>query len=198
MSGAMIALIVVVIFIVLGGGGCATCLCIAASHKSKTTASADPPPKAVKAPAPAAPKDNWITSERPYVKFLVPPTWNTNISTNKEWGVFKSASKDSVIAFTTFTQPGESTVKLGKAASVLGVTDVNWGAARPGIVGKDKFDAHIGDGSCNFEGPGGYIWYATVNTGTSDQVLLIYTVAANAPKARRAEAQSVIDSLQRR
>ncbi len=197
LSGAMIALILVVVAIVLGGGGCATCLCIAASHKEKTTSS-DAPAKKTKVPASAPANDNWITSERPYVKFLAPPGWTTKITTNKEWGIFRSPKQDAVIAFTTFTQPGESTVRLGKAASVLGVTDINWGSARPGSVGKDRFDAHIGDGSCNFEGPGGYIWYATVNTGTSDQILLMYTVAANAPASRRAETQAAIDSLQRR
>ena len=193
-SGAMIALIAIVVLIVLGGGGAATCMCISA-RKTKTV---DAPVKTVRTPAPApAPTETWTTSERPFVKFLAPPGW-TRITTNREWGIYKAPTKDAVIAFTTFTQPGESTVRLGKAASVLGVADINWGAARPGVVGKDKFDAHIGDGSCNFEGPGGYIWYATVNTGTSDQILFIYTVAATAPRARRAETQAAIESLQRR
>ena len=33
-----------------------------------------------------------------------------------------------VFAFTTFSQPGESTVRLGKAAGVLGVGEVDWHA----------------------------------------------------------------------
>jgi hypothetical protein len=42
------------------------------------------------------------------------------------------------------------------------------------------------------------MWYATVNTGTSDQILLIFTVAGSAPQARRNEAQGAIETLQRR
>ena len=60
--------------------------------------------------------DNWITSERPYVKFLAPPGWNKNIK--GDWGVFKSPDGAAVFAFTTFNQPGESTTRLVGAASV--------------------------------------------------------------------------------
>ena len=41
----------------------------------------------------------------------------------------------------------------------------------------------MGEGTCNFKGPRGYIWYATVNSGTTDQMLLIYTVSARGTKA---------------
>jgi hypothetical protein len=200
LSGAAIALIVVVILVVLGGTcTCVVCYGVSRSAKSAVTTS-EPVARTAPKPPPtaAAPADNWITAERPYVKFLAPAGWTTKITSDKEWGIFKSPKQDAVLAFTTFTRPGESTVRLGKAAGVLGVADINWGSTRVGAVGKDKFDAHVGDGSCNFEGPGGYIWYATVNTGTSDQILLIFTVSPSAPKSRRAEAQAAIDSLQRR
>jgi len=200
LSGAMIALIVLVIVVILGGG-CTCVVCLGLSRATKSVRSTDPvaTTSTVRTPPlPVAPKDNWITAERPYVKFLTPPGWSTKITNDKEWGIFRSPSQDAVLAFTTFTRPGESTKRLGKAASVLGVADILWGATRAGSVGRDHFDAHVGDGSCNFEGPGGYIWYATVNTGSADQILLIFTVSPNAPKSRRAEAQAAIDSLQRR
>lgn len=197
-SGAMIALIVIVALVVLGGGGCAVCMCLgAAATKSKTSSTKDPPPSK---PTPSKPAtdDNWITAQRPYVKFKSPQGWSTQITNDKEWGIFKSPNKDAVFAFTTFNQPGESTVRLSKAASVLGVSDIDWRAPRHGTVGRDRFSARVADGSCNFHGPGGYIWYATVDAGTSDQILLIFTVSASAPPSRRAEAQAAVDSLQRR
>jgi hypothetical protein len=200
-SGATIAIIVVVGVIVFFGG--CSCIVWRALRPKKDTAPA-PAPSADEVKPPPAPKpapvvnDNWITAEHPHVKFLAPMGWTTQITTNKEWGVFRSPKKDAVLTFTTFNRPGESTVRLGRAASVLGVTDINWNAPRFGTVGKDKFDAHVGDGTCNFEGPGGYVWYATVNTGSVDQILLIFAVASNAPRARRVEAQGAIDSLQRR
>jgi hypothetical protein len=200
-SGATIALIVVVAVLAVFGG--CTCLIWRADRPTKdrsaTTSTADvkPPPTPPPKPAPQV-NDNWITAEHPYVKFLVPPGWTTHITSHKDWGIFRSPNKDAVLAFTTFNRNGEATVRLGKAASVLGVTDINWNAPGNTNVGKDKFEAHAASGSCNFEGPGGFIWYATVNTGAADQILLIFTVASNAPRARRAEAQSAIDSLQRR
>jgi hypothetical protein len=202
-SGATIALIVVVAVVVLFGG-CSCFLWRALRPNKDKDASTTTTPtvdtvKPLPAPKPAPPvNDNWITAEHPYVKFLAPMGWSTKITDNKEWGVFRSPKKDAVLTFTTFNRPGESTVRLGRAAGVLGVTDINWNAPRVGTVGKDRFDAHVGDGSCNFEGPGGYVWYATVNTGSVDQILLIFAVASNAPKARRVEAQGAIDTLQRR
>jgi hypothetical protein len=202
-GGSNVLLIVGIILaalVVLGGGSCAACICITQRAANKTEATSEPV-KTV-APTPSAhhepSNNNWITAERPYVKFLAPAGWKTDITRNKEWGVFTAPTGDAVLAFTTFNQPGESTVRIGKAASVLGVTDVNWRTPRYGNVGKDKFDARVADGTCNFKGPGGYIWYATVNTGTSDQILLIFTVAATAPQIRRNEAQGAIDTLQRR
>lgn len=195
-SGAMIALIIIVAVVVLGGG-CTLCLCLGSSStKSKTSSTKDPTPTRTPTKPPA--EDNWITAQRPYVKFKAPAGWSTQITNDKEWGIFKSPNKDAVFAFTTFNQPGESTVRLSKAASVLGVSDIDWRAPRHTLVGKDRFNGRQADGSCNFHGPGGYIWYATVDAGSSDQILLIFTVSANAPAARRAEAQAAVDSLQRR
>ena len=71
-------------------------------------------------------------------------------------------------------------------------------APKAGTVGKDNFPARIGDGSCYFKGPRGYIEYATVNPGGSDQLLLIYAVTASAIPARKSEAQVAFRSLQRR
>jgi hypothetical protein len=198
---AMIILIVVVAFMVLGGGGCAMCLCIGARAAKKAADTTSDPVKTVKTPAstPAAANTNWITAEHPFVKFLAPAGWSTDITPDKEWGIFKSPARDAVLAFTTFSRPGESTTRLGKAANVLGVTDISWNAPRYGTLGKEGFSDHYADGSCNFKGPNGYIWYATVNPGNDDhQILLIFTVNANAPQARRKEAQAAIDSLQHR
>jgi hypothetical protein len=138
----------------------------------------------------------WITAEHPYVKFEAPPGWNRKLS--GDWGTFTSPNGKAVFAFTTFDRPGESTVKLGKAAAVLGVTDVAWGSQQAGDIGPNHFPAKMGEGSCNFEGPGGYIWYATVNPGGQDQILLIYTVSSRGTKAEKDAALVSIRTLQRR
>jgi hypothetical protein len=203
MSGATIALIVLVAFLALAGAPCALFLFLRPkgdSHKgTAATTTADPVVKPVKTAAPPPANDNWITAEHPRIKFLAPAGWSTEITPDKDWGIFKPPTRDAVFAFTTFNRPGESTVRLGKAANVLGVTDIEWNAPRYGTVGKEGFPDHYASGSCNFKGPGGFIWYATVNPGNDEhQILLIFTVTGAASPARRREAQAAIDSLQRR
>jgi hypothetical protein len=184
-SIAVIAIIAIVAVIVLGFGGCAVCVCIGAKGSTASSSSGG-----------SGTNDNWITSEHPYVKFIAPPGWTKSLT--GEWGMFKSPNGAAEFAFTTFTQPNESTVRLGQAAGVLGVTDVDWRMPKTGTVGRDGFAARMGEGSCNFRGPGGYIWYATVNSGTSDQILLIYTVSSRGTQADKDAVLKTINSLQRR
>ena len=183
-SIAVIAIIAIVAFIVLGFGGCAVCVCMGAKGSTASSGSG------------GGSNDNWINSEHPYVKFTAPPGWTKSLT--GEWGIFKSPNGAAEFAFTTFTQPGESTVRLGQAAGVLGVTDVDWRSPKTGTVGRDGFAARMGEGTCNFRGPGGYIWYATVDTGTSDQILLIYTVSSRGTQADKDAVLKTINSLQRR
>lgn len=194
-SGSNLPLIIVGIIagvFVLGGGSCAVCVCMA--NKSTTTSSSSPPTK------PGTPTksttEHWITSDKPWVKFLQPPGWNKDI--RGDWGVFKSPDRQAVFAFTTFNRPGESTVRLGAAAGVLGVGEVDWKNPTSGTVGVGRFPARMAEGSCNFGGPGGYIWYATVDAGTSDQILLIYTVSSRGNRSHKDAALTAINSLQKR
>ncbi len=182
---AVIAIIAIVAVVVLGFGGCMTCMCLGARAGSSASGGSS-----------SSGSSNWITAEHPYVKFIAPPGWAKTL--NGDWGTFRSPDGAAVFAFTTFTQPGESTVRLGQAAGVLGVTDVDWRTPKYDTVGRDGFAARTGDGSCNFRGPGGYIWYATVNTGTSDQILLIYTVSSRGTADDKAAVVAAIKSLQRR
>ncbi len=185
-SVAVIAIIAIVAVIVLGFGGCAMCVCLGSKGATSSSSGGSG----------SGTSDNWITSEHPYVKFIAPPGWSKNLS--GDWGTFKSPDGAAVFAFTSFTQPGESTIRLGQAAGVLGVTDVDWRTPRTGTVGRDGFAARMAEGSCNFRGPNGYIWYATVNSGTSDQILLIYTVSSRGTQADKDAALKAINSLQRR
>lgn len=190
-------------------GSCGACVCLAnrTSKKAAAVATPPPPPRPPAQATPPSPEprrphgssgDGWITAERPFVKFLAPPGWKHEFSSDRQWGVFTAPTGDAVLAFTTFSRPGESTTRLSSATTVLGVTNVDWRTPRGGTVGKDHFPARVGDGSCSFKGPNGYIWYATVDSGGSEQMLLIFTVKGGAPSSRKNEAQGAIDSLQRR
>ncbi|MCK6589240.1 MAG: hypothetical protein HUU21_20260 [Polyangiaceae bacterium] len=181
---------------VFGLGGCMLCIMIGSKN--------DPPPVAGTqgsqqgSPLPSTPPEagTWITAERPFVKFLAPPGWTQDLK--GDWGVFTSKDGAAVFAFTTFNQPGESTARLGKAAWVLGVDGIQWGVPKSTVVGSDNFKARMGEGTCRFNGPGGYIWYATVDPGGSDQILLIYTVSAMGGQTHKDAVLTAIRSLQRR
>ncbi len=194
-SGAIIALIGLVIVMVLGLGSCMVCMVLAKPDKSASTPTYVPPPTPTPTPA-KQPEANWITVDRPYVKFVAPPGWSTR--TDNGWGVFKSPDDQAVFAFTTFNRPGESTVKLGAAANVMGLGEVYWTKSGFTNVGKESFSARYGEGLCNYHGPNGYIWYATVDPGGADQILLIYTVSTAGNESHKTAVLTAIKSLQRR
>ncbi|MBK8258724.1 MAG: hypothetical protein IPK82_39460 [Polyangiaceae bacterium] len=195
-SIAIIALIGLVVVGVLGLGSCMMCMFLAKPDKTATVPTYEPPSTPTPPPPPAQPEGTWITSDRPYVKFLSPPGWNKNIK--DDWGVFTSPDGQAVFAFTTFNRPGQSTVKLGAAANVMGLGEVLWTKSGYTNVGREQFAARFGEGECNFHGPNGYIWYATVDPGGADQILLIYTVSTAGNKSHKDAVVASLGSLQRR
>lgn len=195
-SAAVIALVALIVAAMLGLGGCMLCIFVGSRADSPAQAPARDPSQQPNPTQTGSEQTTWITSERPYVKFLAPPGWVKNLK--GDWGVFTSQDAAAVFAFTTFNQPGESTARLGKAAWVLGVDDIRWGSPTSGTIGADGFRARMGEGTCRFQGPNGYIWYATVDTGTADQILLIYAVSARAGAAHKEAALTSIRSLARR
>jgi hypothetical protein len=194
-SVAIIALIGLVVLGVLGLGSCMMCLYAAKPDKAQPVAVGNDTPAPPQAP-PKAAEAAWITVDHPYVKFIAPPGWTQVIK--DDWGVFKSPDGQAVYAFTTFNRPGQSTVKLGAAANVMGLGEVNWTSSGYTSVGKESFAAHYGEGQCNFHGPNGYIWYATVDPGGADQILLIYTVSTAGNQTHKDAVIAAMKSLQRR
>src|SRR6185437_16690828 len=101
-SGAAIALIAVVAFVVLFGS-CVACWALT-RHRSRAADEPAPEPVATTATAPTPAKrhphkdnkDNWITAERPFVKFHPPVGWSTHFTQHKDWGVFESPAHDAV------------------------------------------------------------------------------------------------------
>lgn len=193
-SVAVLLLVGLVGASVLGLGGCL--MCIFLGSRSNTEQAGDVKPSPDTATPPPRTTETWITSERPRVQFLAPPGWTKSL--DGDWGVFRAPDREAVFAFTTFNRPGESTARLGSAAGALGVSDVSWGSPAFGKVGQENFPARMGEGTCNFGGPNGYIWYATVDSGSSDQILLIYTVSSRGNKGHKDAALASIRSLQRR
>ncbi len=172
-------------------------VCVISDDKSDETADETAETDEPRPVAKRKKKDSWITAKNPYVKFKRPAGWKTvRLDT---WGVFKSPDGHAVFTFTTFDRAGEATAKIGKAVQVLGVTRVFWRSSMKRTrIGRDRFPARMGEGYCNYRGPGGYVWYATVNPGGYAQILLMYTKSSRGSKAHADAAIAAIKSLQRR
>ncbi len=149
----------------------------------------------------AAPaKKNLIVAAHPIVQFWAPEGWTTEFTVDREWAIFQSPQKDSALLFTTFKEPGEDTTRLGKALQAIKLSDVNWEPIRQVIsVGLDKFSASLGGGTGTYQGTTGLVWFVTIDTNVDrERVLVVFACVQKNAAARRVEAQTFLDSLQRR
>lgn len=165
--------------------------------------------------------DHWMTADHPCIKFRPPTGWTLAITSDGQWGRFVSPNSDAalVVATVDSRRPGEPGAYLAKAASALGVADIRWLKSGPELIvaiGPNRLWAQPREGSCRFQQPGARIWLAEVSPGPhpvagatplppspapiwdtgSENFLLAWAISADAPNARRTEAQGAIDSLQ--
>ncbi len=130
------------------------------------------------------------------VKFDAPAGWNRRET--GRWTQYMAPDKLASLAFVTFDRPGESTSLIGQMAGVLGVGAVNWGGGQNSAnLGRNGFPSRVGEGTCQINGNGDpcYVWYATVNPGTSKQVLIVYAVNTKSGSQHKANAKASVDSL---
>lgn len=130
------------------------------------------------------------------IKFDAPAGW-VRRETGR-WTQYMAPDKLASLAFVTFDKPGESTSLIGQMAGVLGVGAVSWqGSQSSANLGRGGFPSKIGEGTCQINGNGDpcYVWYATVNPGTSTQVLIVYAVNTKAGSHHKANAKASVDSL---
>ena len=144
----------VVLSAALGITSCILCVGLPGGH-GRHASEATPSSSAHKLPLPQRehPTEPWITAERPYVKFMPPVGWRREISQDREWGTFTSPTGDAVLAFTTFSQSGESTARLYRAASVLGVVGVDWHRPTPRRLERSASTGAWPTGAATSRGP---------------------------------------------
>lgn len=138
-----------------------------------------------------------FTISNAHTQFNAPAGWKQMKS--GDWTQFMPADKLASLAFVTFDRPGESTSRIGQIASVLNVQNIAWGSPRSGTLGVNSFPSHMGDGTCTIAGTSDpcYVWYATVNPGGAEQVLIVYAVNTAKGSAHKANAKAAIDSLRK-
>lgn len=130
------------------------------------------------------------------VQFNAPAGWN-RLSGANGWTQFMAPDKYASLAFVTFDKPGESTARIGQMAGVLNVDNIQWGSSQGSAnIGRNGFPSRYGEGTCKIAGGDPcYLWYATVNPGTSQQVLIVYAVNTKVGSHHKPNAKAAVDSL---
>lgn len=162
-----------------------------------------PPPAdtGVPTPPPPAPKAP-LTGELVHVGsapavFNAPAGWQRYPS--GDWTRFKPADNAARLAFVTFDKPNESTRRLGQIAEQFELAEISWGEPRQEGLGKDQFAARAADSkSCTLKsGEACKMWYATVNPGGPEQILIVYLVVASKAAKEVPNARAAVQSLRR-
>jgi hypothetical protein len=136
-----------------------------------------------------------VTIPNAGVKFNAPGGWVQY--PGGDWKRFKPADSTARLAFVTFDRPGESTARIGQIAGQLDIGAVQWGSPHQSLIGPDKLKANIGDGKCKIPNSTDdcYVEYATVDTGKSTQMLIVYVVNLTKGAPNKANAAAAIQSL---
>jgi hypothetical protein len=131
------------------------------------------------------------------VQFNAPSGWTR--APFGDWIKYLAPDKYAAVAFVTFTKPNESTRRIGEMVRLLDLAEPpEWGARKVGTLGPNALTANIGDGPCKLAGGDPcYFEYATVNTGTSTQLLIVYVVNTAKGKQHKSNASAAIRSLRK-
>jgi hypothetical protein len=155
------------------------------------------------APAPAASGAAPVLGDKveipaAHAVFNVPGGWKRSTTANG-WTLFKAPDNHARLGYVSFTQPGESTSRLGQLAEAFDLTNLTWGGPTDGVIGKDHFPDHEGDTTtCTMKsGDPCTMRYMTINPGGSVQLMVVYLVNTAKGEHQRSHAMASINSLRR-
>jgi hypothetical protein len=133
------------------------------------------------------------------VQFNAPAGW-TKYTAGGGWTLFKPPDNTARLGFVTFDKPGESTARIGQIAGGLDLGEVKWtGDAKTETIGPNAFPSRSAKGTCKFTSTGVpcELWYATVNPGGSDQLLVVYAVNTTGTPTNKLNAEAAVRSLRK-
>jgi hypothetical protein len=112
------------------------------------------------------------------------------------WVAFTAPDKTAVLALDSYPKGKDPSATIMKVARALGLVDIDWkGGTKSltinGIPGKTA------DGTCKVGGQSAIYSYATLTTGGSENILVLYAVEDRAPAQRRQEASQSLRSIRR-
>jgi hypothetical protein len=114
-----------------------------------------------------------------------------------DWTRFKPTDEFARLAFVVFDKPGEATSRIGQIAEQFELSNMSWGAASDTTVG--QFPARSATAAtCTLKsGDPCFLWYATVNPGTPEQILVVYLVNQAKGEKHRAAVKASVQSLRK-
>lgn len=176
----------------------ALALALVACRSSKpppATDTQEAPPPATQAPAKAPLTGELVTVGASQAVFNAPAGWQRY--TVGDWTRFKAPDNGARLAFVTFDKPNESTRRIGEIAEQFELSEITWGEPRLEPLGKDQMNARAADSrSCTLKSGGPCrMWFATVNPGTPEQVLIVYLVASSRAEKEIPKARAAVQSL---
>jgi hypothetical protein len=138
-----------------------------------------------------------VTIPNAGVQFNAPGGWAR--TPFGDWIKYLSPDKYAALAFVTFNKPNESTRRISEMVRLLDMAaPPDWGARKVGTLGPSSLKANIGDGPCTLNGGDPcYFEYATVDTGNSNQLLIVYIVNTAKGKHHKNNASAAIRSLRK-
>jgi hypothetical protein len=140
------------------------------------------------------PQPSWFTHRSSGTQLIAPVGWSQR--SGDGWIAFTAPDKSAVLALDSYAKGKDPSSTIMKVARGLGLVDIDWkGGTKSltinGIPGKTA------DGTCKVGGQSAIYSYATLTTGGSDNILVLYAVENRAPAQRRQEAAQSLRSIRR-
>lgn len=147
-------------------------------------------------PVEATPTARRITHKRSGTTFDAPPAWQESRDTDTI--LWLSPDKKAVLAFESYpagTDPGATVMKVATKLHLEGLAFK--GGTRDITLGKDALRGRTAEGSCTIRGEAATYSYATLSTGGSEDLLVLYAIKKSAAPERGKEAIEVLRSIRR-
>jgi hypothetical protein len=165
---------------------------LACKKKNNQENQAPPPP--TQQPVVTTPQPTWFSHRASGTQLIAPVGWSQKHGDS--WVAFTAPDKSAVLALDSYAKGKDPSATIMKVARALGLVDIDWkGGTKSltinGIPGKTA------DGTCKVGGQSAIYSYATLTTGASANILVLYAVEDRAPAQRRQEASQSLRSIRR-
>lgn len=142
-----------------------------------------------------------VTIANAGLKFNIPGGWFAQPA--GDWKLYKTPDNAARLGFVTFDKPNESTRRIGEISTALGlvISGGDWRPTNDKAIGPHQLrlstSGETPAGSCKTAKTNEdcYTWYATVDSGRSTQLLIVYAVTNSSKAKHLPNVQAAVQSL---